>query len=168
MPSETSQRKQGIDSLLVEHLSDAPQDLKPHLEPKNYNKTMPAPLRYFDARSCTREEVVAAIKEDGCCIVTNLITAEQADAIVSEMQPFIERTTTGNDNFAGVNTTRTGALAARSPTFNKHVLLNPFFLAAADETLLPWTKRYQVMATQVIRIGPGSPAQPWHRDREAW
>ncbi|KAI9015527.1 hypothetical protein DFJ74DRAFT_680490 [Hyaloraphidium curvatum] len=129
---------------------------------------MPAKLQYLDARACSKEDVVRAIREDGACVVTNLISAEAADRIVSEMTPFIERTTKGNDDFAGMNTTRTGALAARSPTFNKEVLVNPFLLAAAEDNLLPWCKRFHVMATQVIRIGPKSPAQPWHRDRQAW
>ncbi len=140
----------------------------PPLIPQRQTRQMPGQMQRFDARKCSSEDVIRAIKEDGCCIVEHLITAEAADALVAEMQPYIDRTTKGNDNFAGLNTTRTGALAARSPTFNKHVLLNKIFLDTADELLLPWCKRYTVMATQVIRIGPNSPAQPWHRDRQAW
>jgi ectoine hydroxylase-related dioxygenase (phytanoyl-CoA dioxygenase family) len=105
---------------------------------------MPAKLQYFDARTCASADVIRAIRDDGACVVTNLITAAEADAIVAEMRPYIERTTKGNDNFAGLNTTRTGALAARSPTFNRGVLLNRIFLDAADDVLLPWCKRYQV------------------------
>lgn len=129
---------------------------------------MPAKLTYLDARVCTKAELLAVIESDGACVLTNLISPEDADAIVKEMSPFIEKTSLGNDDFAGMNTTRTGALAARSPTFNRAVLLNPLFLAAAEHTILPHAKRLQVMATQVIRIGPGSVAQPWHRDREVW
>lgn len=125
-------------------------------------------MQYFDARQATPQEVVAAIQRDGACVVTHLIPAADADAVVAEMRPYFERTTTGNDSFAGLNTTRSGALAARSPTFNRAVLKNKFFRAAADATLLPWCKRYQLMASQLIRIGPNSPAQPWHRDRQAW
>lgn len=47
-------------------------------------------------------------------------------------------------------------------------MLNKFILGGADEVLLPHCKRYQFMVAQVITIGPGSPAQPFHRDRSAW
>ncbi len=61
-----------------------------------------------------------------------------------------------------------GALVARSKTFRDHVMLNKFILGASDEVLLPWCKRYQMMVAQVITIGPNSPAQPLHRDRDVW
>ncbi|KAI9002187.1 hypothetical protein DFJ74DRAFT_775418 [Hyaloraphidium curvatum] len=129
---------------------------------------MPRPLRYFDARTAPRADILRAVNEDGACVVTNIITAAQADAIVAEMRPFIELTGTGMDSFSGANTTRTGGLAGRSRSFCDAVLRNPILRAVADEVLLPWCKRYQAMATQVIRIGPNSRAQPWHRDRQAW
>lgn len=112
-------------------------------------------LQYFDARTATKQQVIDAVRADGACVVTHLIPPEAADAILNEMKPYVDMTSGGNDDFAGVNTTRTGALAARSPTFNKYCLLNPFLLACAEEFLLPWCKRFHVMATQLIRIGVG-------------
>ncbi|KAI9034617.1 hypothetical protein DFJ74DRAFT_763202 [Hyaloraphidium curvatum] len=125
-------------------------------------------LQYFDARTASVAEVVKAIEDDGAAVVTNLIAPEVADRIVAEMTPFMEKSGLGRDNFAGTNTVRTGALVARSKTFRENVMLNPFLIGASEKVLLPWCERFQFMVAQVIKIGPGSPGQPLHRDRAAW
>lgn len=58
---------------------------------------MPAKLRYFDGRVASVEEVVAAIREDGACVVTNLIEEEVCDGILSEMKPYMDRCSKGRE-----------------------------------------------------------------------
>ena len=64
-------------------------------------------------------------------------------------------------------TTRTGAVMARSPAAGK-LALNQTVRAVADRVLLANCDRYHIHVTQVIRIMPGQPAQPIHRDRWLW
>ncbi|KAI8999879.1 phytanoyl-CoA dioxygenase [Hyaloraphidium curvatum] len=125
-------------------------------------------VRRVDGRTCKPEDALRILREDGAVIVEYAISPAQADRIVAEMAPWIGGTTSGVDDFSGKNTVRCGALPARSPTFNEAVLKNRFLRAAADEHLLEHAKRYQLHVAQIIKIGPGSPAQPLHRDRVAW
>jgi hypothetical protein len=66
----------------------------------------PQTPKYFDARTDSVADVVAAIKDDGACVVTNLIAPEVADSILAEMRPFMDRTSKGRDNFSGLQTVR--------------------------------------------------------------
>ncbi|KAI9012459.1 hypothetical protein DFJ74DRAFT_710445 [Hyaloraphidium curvatum] len=125
-------------------------------------------VQRLDGRTAPLSAVLAALRDDGCVIVEHAIAPEDADAIAAEMAPHIARASRGGDAFAGRNTVRCGALAARSPAFNRSVLVNKVLLGAADEHLLPNCKRYALHDTQVIKIGPKSPAQVLHRDRNAW
>jgi hypothetical protein len=85
---------------------------------------MPAKLKYFDARTDSVATVVAAVKEDGACVVTNLISAEVADSIVAEMQPYMDRTSKGRDNFSGLQTIRGGIGSGR--VFRRTISYVPF------------------------------------------
>lgn len=125
-------------------------------------------VRRVDARTCSTEEAMRILREDGCVILEHAISPQEADAIVADMDPWIGSSSTGLDDFAGKNTIRCGALPARSPTFNNAILRNRLLRAAADEHLLQFSKRYQLHVAQVIKIGPKSPAQALHRDRVAW
>src|SRR5579871_1715665 len=86
---------------------------------------------------------------------------------MAEIDPYIEATPPGRDSFTGFSTTRTGALAARSAQC-RELIMHPAILAACDAFLLRACDRYRLHLTQVIRIRPGQPAQPLHRDRLAW
>ena len=113
------------------------------------------------------EDVIAVLDRDGALILDGLMTAEEADAVADELRPYVQATQPGRDGFSGVRTTRTGALVARSPLCRK-LVTDARVRAVADKVLLPNCERYQLHLGQLIRIMPGQPAQPSHRDRRAW
>lgn len=113
------------------------------------------------------DEVMAIIREDGAVILKDALSASQVAQLRAEIDPYVEATDPGRDDFTGRWTTRTGALAARSEMC-RNMLTDPRILAAVDDFLLPNCQAYQIHLTQVIRIKPGQPTQPIHRDRWAW
>lgn len=113
------------------------------------------------------EAVKAVLDRDGALILDDLITAAEADAVLTQLKPWIDATEPGRDGFSGVRTTRTGALAARSPLC-RDLIMDARVRAICDALLLPNCERYQLHLGQVIRIMPGQGAQPIHRDRWAW
>jgi ectoine hydroxylase-related dioxygenase (phytanoyl-CoA dioxygenase family) len=112
----------------------------------------------------TAEAVVEVLKQDGVAIVRNLVDPSLMDAIYAEIQPFIESTTFGRDDFAGFQTKRTGSLVARSQSFHQ-LALHPLILDTAAKVLGPYCQKFQLHLTQAIRIDPGATAQALHRDQ---
>jgi len=116
----------------------------------------------------TAAEVIAgALDADGALILDAVIASAQVATVMAELAPYIDATPPGRDDFTGLATTRTGALVARSPA-SRDLVMHPAILAACDRFLLRACDRYQLHLTQVIRIRPGQPPQPLHRDRLAW
>ena len=113
------------------------------------------------------EEVMAVLDRDGALVLDGAIPPHVAQATADELRPYVEATKPGQDVFSGYQTTRTGALAARSPRC-RELIMDPRVRAIADRVLLPNCQRYQLHLGQVIRIMPGQPAQAIHRDRWAW
>ena len=113
------------------------------------------------------ETIAELLDTDGALILDQVAPPAQVAAVMAEIGPYIEATAPGRDAFSGFSTTRTGALAARSARC-RELILHPAILAACDKFLLRACDRYQLHLTQVIRIRPGQPAQPLHRDRLAW
>jgi ectoine hydroxylase-related dioxygenase (phytanoyl-CoA dioxygenase family) len=114
----------------------------------------------------TPEEVVAALKADGACIVDNLVSDELMDRVAEEMAPHIDLTPEGGDDFIGRRTRRTGSMIARSPA-SRELITNPLVLGATG-ILLEKATAYQLHLTQVISVFPGETEQPLHRDELAW
>jgi Phytanoyl-CoA dioxygenase (PhyH) len=113
------------------------------------------------------ETVTEALRRDGAVIIADLMAPGQADRLAAELAPYIAATADGQDSFAGRQTTRTGALAARSAEC-RNLLVHPAILAQCEAILKPNCERYHVHLTQAIRLKPGQPAQAIHRDRWAW
>ncbi|HWA61512.1 MAG TPA: phytanoyl-CoA dioxygenase family protein [Caulobacteraceae bacterium] len=111
--------------------------------------------------------IAAILDTDGALILDNVIPKAQLDALLAELEPYIEATPNGRDSFTGHSTTRTGALVARSPQARK-LVMHPAILAACDVFLKRACDRYQLHLTQIIRIRPGQPKQVLHRDKLAW
>ncbi len=114
----------------------------------------------------TGDAVAAALGEDGAVIVDDLADDDLLRRIADEVQPYIDRTPTGFDDFGGIHTTRTGALIARSPAC-RELVLHPLALDAT-RALLTGSTTFHLHLTQVIAIGPGQPAQYIHRDQWAF
>ncbi|MEM1433260.1 MAG: phytanoyl-CoA dioxygenase family protein [Pseudomonadota bacterium] len=111
--------------------------------------------------------VVELLERDGALILSDALSEADRRVLVDELEPFIEHTPFGGDDFTGRRTQRTGALAARTPACRPLITAQPI-LAAAEQFLAPFTERIQLHLTQTIHIHPGQGAQVLHRDRLAW
>lgn len=114
----------------------------------------------------TVEDVTAALRVNGYCIVDELVPGSLMDAIAAEMGPYVEASPFGIDNMLGKLTKRTGAMIARSPAA-RDLVMNPLAIDVAGK----WLEKATTMRlhlTQIISVFPGSPAQPLHRDELAW
>ena len=112
------------------------------------------------------EQLYGVLERDGAVIIDELACADQVARVNAEMAPFIEATPGGGDDFAGRSTRRTGALIARSPS--SHELIQHPLILDVTGRLLHRAQSYQLHLTQIISIGPDSPAQAIHRDQWAF
>ena len=119
------------------------------------------------ARDDPCEAIVDAVRRDGAAIIVDALDARQLELVRAEIEPWVDATPTGRDDFAGRLTTRTGALVARSAAC-RDVVMDQTILALAQDFLGPFTNKIQLHLSQIIRIRPGQGAQPLHRDRLAW
>jgi ectoine hydroxylase-related dioxygenase (phytanoyl-CoA dioxygenase family) len=109
------------------------------------------------------KDIARILHEDGCVIISNLVSPETMDGIVAELSPDISNTRGGDTEFLGRATRRIGALIARSPKA-RALVTNPTILNTIDLTLGDHGSTYQIDLTQLIDIGPGEPGQMIHRD----
>ena len=112
------------------------------------------------------DEIHDVLRRDGALIIDDLADASLIDGIMAEMAPWIEATPPGSDDFSGRSTRRTGALIARSPS--SHELIQHPTILEVTAKLLDRAQSHQLHLTQVISIGPDSPAQSIHRDQWAF
>lgn len=129
------------------------------------------PLPRF-AKTAPASDVVQALQDHGCAIIDSLAPPELCDRVETELEPWIARSAPGSDQFTGLNTRRTGALLARSPS-SVEMIAHPTVLEVVDGVLGrekmtplgPAKSAFQLHLTQAISIGPGEPAQALHRDQ---
>jgi ectoine hydroxylase-related dioxygenase (phytanoyl-CoA dioxygenase family) len=113
------------------------------------------------------DDVEAALRESGCVVVERLAPVDLMDRIEEELAPYLAATAPGADEFAGLNTRRTGSLLARSRSFTE-LAAHATVLATLDRVLGDHATSYQLHLTQIIEIGAGEPAQLVHRDQWAF
>ncbi len=118
------------------------------------------------AATATGADVAAALAAEGCAIVERVVPPALLEQAKRELQPHLDATPGGTDDFAGRRTHRTGGLIARSATC-RELVMHPLILDAVGSVLGHATS-FQLHLTQVIAIGPGEPAQPIHRDQWAF
>ena len=116
--------------------------------------------------SASADEICAALGDDGCVVVDNVVRPEVMDEVARELRPFAENTPLGPDDFSGRRTRRTGGLIARSPK-SRELVMHPVVLGATGK-MLGHATSFQLHLTQIISIGPGEPAQTIHRDQWAF
>jgi hypothetical protein len=109
------------------------------------------------------EELAAELARAGALIIDNLVEPEVMDRVIAEIEPYIDATPSGPDDFSGRRTRRTGALITRSPTA-RELVQHPTILGTAG-IVLGHSPTYQINLTQVISVGSGEPAQKIHRDQ---
>ena len=116
--------------------------------------------------TASADEICAALGDDGCVVVDNVVRPEVMDEVARELRPFAENTPLGPDDFSGRRTRRTGGLIARSPK-SRELVMHPVVLGAVGK-MLGHATSFQLHLTQIISIGPGEPAQTIHRDQWAF
>jgi phytanoyl-CoA dioxygenase PhyH len=122
-------------------------------------------IEHLDA-SATSEAVATVLARDGCVVVDRLAGPDVMDRVRIELDPWLEKTAFGPDDFSGRRTRRTGGLVARSATC-RELVMHPLALGTARQVMKDATS-FQLHLTQVITIGPGQPGQPIHRDQWAF
>ena len=110
--------------------------------------------------SASADELKEVLVRDGAVIIDELAGIEQIDAIAAEMQPYIDATPNGGDDFTGRTTRRSGALVGRSPA--SHALIqhpeqrrilveDPSRIEQGVEELLRWVSPIHNMARTTTR-----------------
>ncbi|MDT5299246.1 MAG: hypothetical protein QOG79_2488, partial [Mycobacterium sp.] len=122
--------------------------------------------KYHLPPTATSAEVAAEIRANGFVIVDNLVSNEVMDRVAEELEEHIDLTPTGNDDFVGRLTRRTGSLIPRSLA-SRELVTHPLALGTTADLLHKATV-YQLHLTQVISVLPGETHQPLHRDELAW
>jgi ectoine hydroxylase-related dioxygenase (phytanoyl-CoA dioxygenase family) len=115
----------------------------------------------------TPGDIATVLKEDGCVIIADLLSAATMDQLTAELEPHIAAADGGQSEFLGRATRRIGALIARSPSA-RTLVAHPTMLATLDLLLGDHGSTFQVDLTQLIDIGPGEPGQMIHRDQWAF
>jgi ectoine hydroxylase-related dioxygenase (phytanoyl-CoA dioxygenase family) len=123
------------------------------------------PIPRFSA-TVSGAEVAGALQTDGCAVVERLVSQDVLDRARSELQPHVDATPFGPDDFTGRRTRRTGGLIARSATC-RELVMHPLVLDTVG-TVLQHATTFHLHLTQVIAIGPDEPGQPIHRDQWAF
>jgi len=117
--------------------------------------------------STNTEELLACMHRDGALILEGVLSEGDIKQFRKELDPYMDATEVGKDDFTGSATTRTGALIARSAKA-REMMMHPKVLDAANQFLAPYCKRIQLHLSQIIRLKPGQGKQMIHRDRWAW
>jgi ectoine hydroxylase-related dioxygenase (phytanoyl-CoA dioxygenase family) len=115
----------------------------------------------------TTDEILTVINQDGAVILKDVLTEAEINQFREELDPYMEATANGADDFTGRSTTRTGGLVSRSAQA-RDMIMNKTVLDAANAFLDPYCQRIQLHLSQIIRLKPGQGKQPIHRDRWAW
>ena len=123
-------------------------------------------LKHLPANS-NASTIVDAVEQDGAVILDNVISPEFIAALREETDPYMDKTSNGEDPFAGFHTTRTGGLLIRSEKC-RELIEHESILGPCREFLSPFCERVQLHLTQIIRIRPGETAQTIHHDKWAW
>ena len=113
------------------------------------------------------EEALRVIDQDAAVIIDDVIPDAEIDKILNELDPFIKGNLKGADEFTGFQTTRVGALIARSHGC-RNLAMHTKINALASQFLEPHCDNYQLHFTSLISIGPGETKQILHRDRGLW
>lgn len=128
-----------------------------------FSNDMVAGARTVDRGTAPRG-IATVLQDDGCVIISDLASAATMDQIAAEIEPYLDTTEKGSNEFLGHATRRSGALIARSPSA-RALMTDATVLGVLDLALGDHASTYQIDLTQAIDIGPGESAQAIHRDR---
>ncbi|KAI9897451.1 hypothetical protein N3K66_007307 [Trichothecium roseum] len=131
--------------------------------------------------------ILTALSASGAVIIKNLLTPTQVALLNQDIQPAMDALQPGSRHpppspsstttaaaaadpsflqaFHGPRTKRLTGLVPLSPTFRHQVLELPLLHALCERLYLADAGGYWLNTAQAIDVGPGSPAQPLHRDQ---
>ena len=129
------------------------------------------PLQRFSA-SATIDEILQSYDRDGGVIIEGFLTNEQVKEMNKEFTPGLDemKPKQGSDlaAFIGTKTKRLPAVP-NSKIFREEVLENELMHSLSEKVLVEGPPDgYQINCAQVIALGPGAEAQPFHRDQGLW
>ena len=107
-------------------------------------------------------EMQGLLAEAGCLIVRNVVEADTIDALLSDLQPWLERKPKGETEFIGRETKRLFSLLPKTRRvidFIGHRTV----LDLVDSALGPFCDHFQLSTNSITAIGPGETAQSLHR-----
>ncbi|CAJ2507023.1 Uu.00g082090.m01.CDS01 [Anthostomella pinea] len=132
----------------------------------------PTPKLQHVQASEGRDAVLSAMRADGAVIIKGLFTEDQVVRLNAEVQPAINQLGAGSKHaegwvkeFHGENTKRLNNVVSLSPTFRHEMLESELIHQLCEAVYLEDAGGYWMNSAQVIDIGPGSAAQPLHRDQ---
>jgi hypothetical protein len=128
-------------------------------------------LQQFPASS-GRDAILAALRSDGAVIIKHLFTPDQVRRLNDQVQPALDKLRVGSKHteewvkeFFGDNTKRLNGVVGLSSAFRHDFLDNELIHQLCEAIYLDDAGGYWMNSAQVIDIGPGSKAQPLHRDQ---
>ena len=108
------------------------------------------------------------LKKNGYVIIENLIDDAQTEKVAKELDHWFDKTPACKGDFYGQGTTtRFGSLLSKAPS-TQDLVLAPELTSLVDAFLSEHCDWYQLSLSQAVRIHPGAPMQPVHKDELMW
>ena len=117
-------------------------------------------VKHLEADDASADQVVAAIEDDGACIVEHMLDPSEVASIRSSLLDVLQATPAGRNEFEGFKTQRIYAVFAKTRALDG-AATHPLVTAVLDRIL----GHYQLSAPVGIHIGPGEQAQVLHYDQ---
>lgn len=102
----------------------------------------------------------AQYREDGYVILPEVLGADDCSAIKDALEPYVDGTYPGRNDFEGFHSERVYSLISRSPVF-ADLVEHPVALGALDRIMTPG---YLISAFLAILVHPGETRQDMHFD----
>ena len=122
---------------------------------------------------CTIDDIVAVSDRDGGVIIDEWLPSALIERFNAELEPWLaahggtDSGSAASDDFLGRRTRRLQGLLAKTPSFAE-IMIDDRLLAYAQAVVGPLSPMLILNNGEVIDIGPGESAQPFHRDDDAW
>lgn len=122
------------------------------------------------------EDIVAAIKLAGGCVIKNILSQDDIQQIESDIRPHLDADIPWEGNFFPPETRRAYRLVAKSQTAALKLPMNPLYKAVCtaflEEKYWNWSGKEKMQSVSkpqlnnsiAFSIGPGAKDQPLHRD----
>lgn len=121
------------------------------------------------------EDVLSAVREDGACIATGVLSDELCNALMSSFQPHLDEMNWGVDDlgyrneFYGAQTKRLHGLFSKSPRM-VDVLTHPLFLSLARTLFVDsgMANDIRLSNTELMVLSQDQGNQVFHTDAASW